>query len=199
MNNKRLSDNEKNDWTMIGVMTSQQVDFMFSNFHALSWRAFIITGYTHWAAMEELMSDDEVVAHFTVSDCKKALELRWPEHDWPWKFVSKTFKTLVADGKLTREKKQNGSRDVLFRVTEKYKNDCRIYYRTMKRTADYLLATRQYQKSIQQRQVARNNFDNQWNKIQAAHQLGSFVNHGIPVTRDDMFNFRALFSETENR
>lgn len=191
---KRLSDAEKNDWTMIGVMTSQQVDFMFQNFSSLSWRAFMITGYCHWAAMEELMSDDPIVVRFSVTDCTKALQRRWPDHDWTWKFVSKTLKTLIADGKLKREKKQNGSREVLFRVTDKYKDDCKIYYRTMTRTANYLLATRQYRESKEKRMVARNDFDSQWNKVESAHQLGSFVNHGTRVTRDDIFNFRALFS-----
>jgi hypothetical protein len=191
---KQLSDSEKNQWTAIAVMTSQQVDFMFSNFHELSWKAFMITGYVHWAAMEELMSDEEEVVHFTVSDCGKALKRRWPNHRWTWKFVSKTFQTLIDDGKLKRQKKQNGSREVLFRVTDKYKDDCKIYYRTMTKTADFLLATQGYRNAKTRRNNARKDFESQWNNVESAHQLCSFVNHGTRVTRDDIFNFRALFS-----
>lgn len=165
----------------LALLTRQQVDFMFGSFPRLTWRGIQITGYTHWAALEEMLSEKSHAAYFSVADCMHAMQKRWPDHEWPWKFVAKTFQVMVNDGNLQKHGSKNGCREVLYSVTENYKDTIRAYYLNTMRTAELLLANQRVEQAMKDQARCQARWQGQ-------------VAASLPATRADLFNSASPFS-----
>ena len=172
----------------LALLNRQQTDFFFVNFSQYSQRAIQVIGYIHWAALEEMLAQNtNYVAHFSVADCLHALERRFPEQEWSWKFVSKTFQTLVDDGKLEKQESQNGHRHVLYRVTEAMRSLVRAGYRESLHTAELLLANfRVEQAKEEQKRCKQRVFDKNRSRWAAKRTL--------PASRADIFDIASPFS-----
>jgi len=187
---EQLSPTEKMNWQTLAVMTAHQIEHLFTHSHHMSWRSFVITGFCHWAALEEMLSDEGAPVLFSVSECKRGMEKRWPDHDWPWKFVQRTFLSMVETGTLKKIKKGSSSR---YRVTAKYKASVREYYDTTTKTAELLLANHRVVAAKKELQEMQARFDSMWKSPGSSDRLGPFPGKNARLTREHIFRTASLF------
>jgi len=187
---ENISQMEKLNWQTLAVMTAHQIEFMFTNFHEMSWRAFVITGFTHWCALEEMLGEDGEPVLFSVSDCQHAMERRWPDHEWPWKFVQRTFESMVETGTLKKIKKGSSTR---YRVTALYKDGVSDYYHKTTKTAELLLANHRLVAAKKELHEMQARFDSEWKSPGSSDRLGPFPGKNARVTREHIFSSASLF------
>ncbi|HAW75410.1 MAG TPA: hypothetical protein DCW74_06705 [Alteromonas australica] len=193
---EQLSPTEKMNWQTLAVMTAHQIEHFFYTNHDMSWRSFIITGFCHWAALEEMLSDEGAPVLFSVSECKRGMEKRWPDHDWPWKFVQRTFESMVETGALKKIKKGNSSR---YRVTAKYKESVREYYDTTTKTAELLLANHRVAAAKKELHEMRTRFDTEWKSPGSSDRLGPFPGKNARVIREHIFSSATPFRRPRDK
>jgi len=195
---EQLSQMDKLNWQTLAVMTAHQIEFMYTNFSGMTWRSFVITGFTHWCALEEMFGDNKGPSLFSVADAQHAMEKRWPDEDWPWNFCKETFQKMVKAGKL-KQKKKGRSGVVLYRVTEKYKEDIREFYRTSTKTAELLLANYKSVAAKIELQDTRDRFDREWKAPGSTERLGPFPGANARLTREHIFGSASLFRKGQKK
>lgn len=187
---EQLSPSEKMNWQTLAVMTAHQIEHLFTHSHHMSWRSFVISGFCHWAALEEMLTDEGEPVLFSVSECQHAMERRWPDHEWRWKFVQRTFESMVETGTLKKIKKGSSTR---YRVTAKYKESVRDYYDKTTKTAELLLANHRVVAAKKELHEMQLRFDTEWKSPNSSDRLGPFPGKNARVTREHIFSKASLF------